>query len=333
MSYQWPLDPQHLFGERYAQMVSTGLPVVDVDGVRDAVTDMWADSAGGWVYEWSKLAESYADAGSHQQAALAYGWAKFPTLADEHKRVAQAHQLEQYVLASPGFGVDFQREVLELPYQGGTTPVPVHLLAPSDLPADAPVVLACGGTDLWKMDMHIGWVVLAMQLRGAGAGLRHPRHRGIVGADDESRRRGDRARPHRPRPNPRQRRSGLRGRLHGRALRGSLRTGRRGRRRRRLRWAGRSFLRRGPSAFGMPGIIGNTLGFDAPPSAEELSARLAEFSLRPLLVVGHSLGGHDHRYRVAASAVVAQLIYCWRGRAWARSEWVNGPKWRRLALY
>jgi hypothetical protein len=245
MSYQWPLDPQHLFGERYAQMVSIGLPVDDVDGVRDAITDMWADSAGGWVYEWSKLAESYADAGSHQQAALAYGWAKFPTLADEHKRVAQAHQLEQYVLASPGFGVDFQREVLELPYQGGTTPVPVHLLAPSDLPADAPVVLACGGTDLWKMDMHIGWVVLAMQLRGAGAGLRHPRHRGIVGADDESRRRGDRARPHRPRPNPPQRRSGLRGRLHGRALRGSLRTGRRGRRRRRLRWAGRSFLRRG----------------------------------------------------------------------------------------
>jgi pimeloyl-ACP methyl ester carboxylesterase len=94
-----------------------------------------------------------------------------------------------------------------------------------------------------------------------------------------------------------------------------------------------AFFAKGPSAFGMPGIIGNTLGFDAPPSAEELSARLAEFSLRPLLVVGHSLGGHDHRYRVAASAVVAQLIYCWRGRAWARSEWVNGPKWRRLALY
>src|SRR5262249_32081673 len=121
--------------------------------------------AGGWVYEWSKLAASYAETGAHQQAALAYGWAKFPTLADESKRLALANQLEQYKLAAPGFGVSFQRQVLELPYRGGTTRVPAHLFAPLDLPADRPVVIASGGVDTWKMDVHGVMVVLATQLR------------------------------------------------------------------------------------------------------------------------------------------------------------------------
>jgi esterase FrsA len=38
----------------------------------------------------------------------------------------------------------------------------------------------------------------------------------------------------------------------------------------------------------MHGIIGNALGFDAPPSPAERSARLAEFSLRPLLDQDHN---------------------------------------------
>jgi len=49
---------------------------------------MWPDAPGGWVYEWSGLAARYAGEGSHQLAALAYGWAKFPTLADDFKRGA-----------------------------------------------------------------------------------------------------------------------------------------------------------------------------------------------------------------------------------------------------
>ena len=165
MSYQWPLNAQELFGERYAQMINAGLPVQDVDAVRAAITDMWANAPGGWVFEWSKLAASYAEAGSHYQAALAYGWAKFPTLADNAKRAALANQLEQYQLGAPGFGVQFRREVLELPYQGGTTWVPVHLLAPFDLPTHAPVVIASGGVDTWKMDVHAVLAVMAIQLR------------------------------------------------------------------------------------------------------------------------------------------------------------------------
>ena len=126
---------------------------------------MWADAPGGWVHEWSKLAATYADAGSHERAALAYGWARFPTLADESKRVALAKQLAQYQLAAPGFGVRFQRHVLPLPYRGGTTDVAVHQFAPFDLPEDRPVVIASGGVDSWKMDVHRLMVLLATHLR------------------------------------------------------------------------------------------------------------------------------------------------------------------------
>jgi esterase FrsA len=49
MSFQWPVDTEDLFGERYPQMVNTGLPAQDVDAVRGAITQMWADAPGGWV--------------------------------------------------------------------------------------------------------------------------------------------------------------------------------------------------------------------------------------------------------------------------------------------
>src|SRR6201999_4291659 len=75
-----------------------------------------------------------------------------------------ADQLEQYELAATDFGVDFQREVLELPYQGGTTQAPVHLFTPYDVPSDSPVIIASGGVDSWKMDMHQLFVGAATQL-------------------------------------------------------------------------------------------------------------------------------------------------------------------------
>jgi esterase FrsA len=164
MPYQWPQDPQDLFVERYPQMVNTGLPSADVDGVRDAISEMWPDAPGGWVHEWSRLAESYAAAASHDLAALAYGWARFPVLADDAKRAAHGHQLEQYLLAARDFPVDFEREILEIPFQGSTTRVPVHLLAAPDLPGDAPVVIASGGVDSWKMDLHTMFLALALNV-------------------------------------------------------------------------------------------------------------------------------------------------------------------------
>ncbi|MFC1401796.1 MULTISPECIES: alpha/beta hydrolase [Streptacidiphilus] len=284
MAYEWPLDASELFGERYPQMVNTGLPADDVDTVRAAITEMWADAPGGWVHEWSKLAAAYADAGSHEQAALAYGWAKFPTLANESKSTALSRQLEQYRLAAPGFGVRFQRHVLELPYRGGTTDVAVHLLSPFDLPAARPVVLASGGVDSWKMDVHQLMVLLATHLRaqvlvfdiagtgestvpmtGAGGAelvsglIRHARtlgngvvaHLGISMGGYFSAR------------------SGLGGEVDAAVVLGGP--------------VEAAFGAARKAAFGMDGIVGNAMGFDAPPGPEELAARRQEFSLRPLL--------------------------------------------------
>jgi esterase FrsA len=173
MSYQWPMAAQELFEERYPQMVNLGLPQADVEAVRAAVGEMWADVPGGWVHEWSRLAGAYAADGRHDLAYLAYGWAKFPVLADEAKRAALARQIEQYELAAPGFPVPFERRVLDLPHQGAVTPVAVHLLGP----AGRPVLLASGGLDSWKMDLHpllvrfvqLGKVqVMAFDLPGTG---------------------------------------------------------------------------------------------------------------------------------------------------------------------
>ncbi|WP_225729231.1 MULTISPECIES: alpha/beta fold hydrolase [unclassified Nocardia] len=284
MSYLWPLDVRELFEERYPQMINTGLPVPDVDAVRAAITDMWTDAPGGWAREWSKLAESYAAAGEHRQAALAYGWAKFPAVVGEPGRAALANQLAQYRLAAPEFGVDFRREILNLPYRDGTTAVPVHVLAPFDLPEDAPVVIASGGVDTWKMDVHDILVTLAEQLRvrvlafdipGTGESkvpmsaiggaqiisglIAHARtlgngvvaHLGIsMGGHFAAR-------------------AGLTGEVDAAVVLGGP--------------VEEAFTRGVPSRFGMSGIIGNALGFDRTPTDDELAERFSSFSLRPML--------------------------------------------------
>ncbi|WP_328602273.1 alpha/beta fold hydrolase [Nocardia terrae] len=80
--------------------------------------------------------------------------ARFPALADVPKRTAMALQVEQYVKAAPTFGIHFERRVLELPYRGGSTSVPVHLLSATPDFTQRPVVLLSGGLDSWKMDLH-----------------------------------------------------------------------------------------------------------------------------------------------------------------------------------
>jgi esterase FrsA len=143
-------------------MVRTGPPEQDASAVRAAVKEMWPDAPRGRVYEWSALARRDADAGQHELAVLAYGWAKLPALADEPKRAAFARQSEQHLLASAGLPVRLERRVLDLPYQAGATPVPIHLLWAPPLAADAPVLLASGGVDSWKTDLHQLFVALAL---------------------------------------------------------------------------------------------------------------------------------------------------------------------------
>ncbi|MFE2411091.1 alpha/beta hydrolase [Kitasatospora sp. NPDC059408] len=322
MPFIWPLDPQDLFAERYPQM-TLGLPADEVDAVRAAVTEMWPDRPGGWVHEWSALAARHAAAGRPDLAAQAYGWAKFPSLADGPKRAALARQAEQYRLAAAGFPVEFERRTLTVPYGGGgrpgagtgtgtgTTDVTVHLMAAPGLPADAPVLLASGGVDSWKMDLHGLWVRLALALPvrlllfdlpgtgetshlpmtpdggaevieglvahartiageavGGGVGGGGAVGGGVGGGGAVG--------------------GGVGVGYFGISMGGyyAARTGLSGAVDAAVVLGGpveRSFVRGRGFAFGMDGIVGNALGFDAPPSAAERDDAFAEFDLRPLL--------------------------------------------------
>jgi esterase FrsA len=264
-------------------MVNVGLPAIDVDAVRGDITDMWKDAPGGWVNEWSALADRYAAEGSHLLAALAYGWAKFPTLATASKRAALDSQLAQYQLAAPGFEVDFERRVLEVPYGGGSTPVAVHLYAAADLPADAPVLLASGGVDSWKMDVHSILVMLAMltgarvmafDIAGTGESAVPMTAAGgaeiVRGLAAEARALGNGVVAHLgiSMGGYYSARSGLAGDVDGAIVLGG---------------PTEEAFSHGPEHFGMDGIVGNALGFNRQPTAEELVTAVGDFSLRPLL--------------------------------------------------
>ncbi|MFD8320416.1 alpha/beta hydrolase [Kitasatospora purpeofusca] len=284
MSFTWPVDPQDLFVERYPQM-TLGLPVEEVDAVRAAVTEMWPDRPGGWAYEWSALAARHAAAGRHRLAAQAYGWAKFPSLADDTKRTALARQVDQYVLAAPDFPVEFERRTLTVPYRGGEARVPVHLMAAPGLPADAPVVLASGGVDSWKTDLHGMWEQLALtlparlllfDLAGTGETAHLPMTPDggaevIAGLVAFARTIGNGKVGH-----------------FGISMGGyySARTGLTGAVDASVVLGGpveRSFAPGRGFAFGMDGIVGNALGFDALPGTAEREAAFAAFDLRALL--------------------------------------------------
>ena len=167
--YTYDVDAADMFTDRTDQFEKFGIPPDELERVRAAVTDMWADEPGGWVYEWSKLAAEYAERGDHRMAALVYGCAKFPCLTDPARERAMENQLEQFLLASKEFPVAFERRIVAVPYRGGTVEVPVHLYSTNDYStnddnsadgdyATRPVLIASGGVDTWKMDIHPWWV-------------------------------------------------------------------------------------------------------------------------------------------------------------------------------
>jgi esterase FrsA len=171
-----------------------------------------------------------------------------------------------------------------LPYLGGTTPVPVHLFAPHDLPADAPVVIASGGVDTWKMDLHSLMVLLAAGLPArvlafdiAGTGESSVPMTGSGGAEivcgliAHARTIGNGVVAHVgiSMGGYYSARSGLAGEVDAAVVLGGP--------------VEAAFTGAGPTKFGMAGIVGNALGFDAPPSADQLSPVFADFTLRALL--------------------------------------------------
>lgn len=173
MSYEYPVDVKALWSERAPQFVGLGTAREDVDRLAEVVTDMWADGPGGWCYEWSELAQRYADSGQPYRASLAYGGARFPCLADAAKVTAHEHQLEQYILAAKDFPVTFERRVVSAKYQGEIVEVPVHILSETDATKDTPVLVVTGGVDTFKMDLHQMWVtyVLGAHVRVVAADI------------------------------------------------------------------------------------------------------------------------------------------------------------------
>lgn len=284
MAYEFPIDPSELFAERFPQMLSTGLPKADVETVRAIITDMWPDAPSGWCHEWSVLARRYEAAGQTGLAMLAYGWAKFPTLANQAKQTALTQQLDQYLRMAPSFPVPFVRKVLELPHQGGRTHVPVHVFTAPDLAKDAPVLLASGGVDSWKMDLHGIFVglaalsiaqVIVFDIAGTGESQVAMTAEGggeiVSGLIAEARASGARKVGHLgiSMGGYYSARSGLSGEVDAAIdLGGPVEA---------------SFAPGRTLRYGMSDILGNAMGYDHRPELAELEAARAPFSLRPLL--------------------------------------------------
>ncbi|HZC93423.1 MAG TPA: alpha/beta hydrolase [Mycobacterium sp.] len=172
--YTYKIDPADMFEDRAHQFEKFGIPLDDIERVRATVTDMWADAPGGWPYEWSKLAEKYADNGDHYLASLAYGCAKFPCLTDQTRVQALKNQLEQFELAAKDFPVAFERRIITVPYRDGTVDVPVHLYSTDGDYSARPVLIASGGVDTWKMDIHPWWVGFTMNAGVTTLAFDHP---------------------------------------------------------------------------------------------------------------------------------------------------------------
>lgn len=160
----------------------------------------------------------------------------------------------------------------------------MHVFAPYDLPPDAPVIIASGGVDSWKMDLHAMWVGLAVRLRVRvlafdlpGTGESSVPMTGSGGADivrgliSYARTLGNGVVAHLgvSMGGHYSARSGLAGEVDAAVVFGGP--------------VEAAFTGVGPTRFGMHGIVGNALGFDRPPTTAELSQRFADFTLRPLL--------------------------------------------------
>jgi esterase FrsA len=283
MSFHWSLDPQDLFKARRLQMIKTGLPAADAERVRESLTDMWSDVPGGWAHEWSALGEEYAAAGRHDLAVLAYGWARFPALTDAPRRAAHDKQLESYLLAAADLPFAVERRIINVSCDGRVVSTPIHILTSPGLPEDAPIMIASGGADGWKMDLPTVLHPLAEQLPvrvvlfdipGTGENklpATPETRRFIDGLVDAVRPMGNGTVVH-----------------FGLSLGGyfSAYSGLSGIVDAAVDCGGpveAAFSRDHHWPHGTDGILGNVVGFDHRPTPEELSARLEPLSLRPLL--------------------------------------------------
>lgn len=177
MAYTYEVEPEAMFQDRYEEFVSFGIPKADVDALRTTITDMWADEPGGWSFEWSALARRYQQGGNPLLAATAYGFAKFPCLANPARVTAQDNQISCYLEAAPNFPCKFERRIVTLPVGDGAIDLPVHLFSRTGRYDGGPVLMFSGGVDGFKIDIHgicialiqrLGITILAFDIAGTG---------------------------------------------------------------------------------------------------------------------------------------------------------------------
>jgi esterase FrsA len=177
MAYTYKVEPEAMFEDRYEEFVSFGIPKADVDALRATIIDMWADVPGGWSFEWSALARRYHTAGNPLLAAVAYGFAKFPCLANDARVRAQDNQIACYLEAAPSFPCKFERRIVTLPIGSESIDLPIHLFSASGAFEGGPVLMFSGGVDGFKIDIHgicmalikrLGITILAFDIAGTG---------------------------------------------------------------------------------------------------------------------------------------------------------------------
>lgn len=177
MAFTYEVEPEAMFEDRYEEFVSFGIPKADVDHLRQIISDMWADAPGGWSFEWSALAQRYHAAGNPLLAAVAYGFAKFPCLANDARVTAQDNQVACYLEAAPSFPCKFERRIVTIPVGGANVELPIHLFSSTGRYDNGPVLMFSGGVDGFKIDIHgiviallerLGVTILAFDLAGTG---------------------------------------------------------------------------------------------------------------------------------------------------------------------
>jgi esterase FrsA len=155
MSYIFDADPRALIAERRAQFTALGVPAEVITAVDATVnSDLWGDAPGSWPHEWAAAAVSAEAGGRLLDASLCYGVGKYPCLGNEVHARLYREQLRTYLAASDSFPLPFERRILDIPFHGATTRVPVHVFTQPGRSTDVPVILMLGGVDTWKMDIH-----------------------------------------------------------------------------------------------------------------------------------------------------------------------------------
>jgi esterase FrsA len=285
MSYSYEIDAKAMFASRFDQFAAFGVPRADVAALQSAITDMWADAPGGLPFEWSALARKYLEAGNPLLASIAYGYAKFPCLADDTRRKALKNQVTAYLAAAASFPVNFERRVIPLPDRGASVDLPVHLFSASGRTSSEPVLMFRGGIDTYKMDCHEMCVTLSQRLAVTVLAFDQPGTAEnpvpltiegdeiVLGLVEEARRIGNGKVAHIGLSfgGNFSAMSGLTGAVDAAVVLGGPVD----------KTFGIDVIANLP--FGTADIMGNDMGFDHQPTAQELTAAAATFSRRALL--------------------------------------------------